>query len=253
MYFYVGGEGGRDVNFNGSGYGEAPGGGATDIRLYQSNWNDFNSLKSRIMVAAGGGGGTFQYPNVHYLIHHRGDGGALSGYDADICIYYYNDSPETCETTGKYGYGGHGATQTSGGMPGKNTYLYPTTSEMTGGFGVGGYQGDYKLPNEDFTYHHSSSGGGGGYYGGGHGTHPGSEWPGGGGGSSFISGYNGCNAISSESTALNIIHTNQPNHYSGMVFENAVMKSGDEEMPFYKSGTQIGNDSNGYARITYLG
>ncbi|MFR6022531.1 MAG: glycine rich domain-containing protein [Clostridia bacterium] len=30
------------------------GGGATDIRLVSGEWNDFESLKSRIMVAGGG-------------------------------------------------------------------------------------------------------------------------------------------------------------------------------------------------------
>ena len=32
------------------------GGGATDVRLTPGEWNNFDSLKSRIMVAAGGGG-----------------------------------------------------------------------------------------------------------------------------------------------------------------------------------------------------
>lgn len=77
---------------------------------------------------------------------------------------------------------------------------------------------------------------------------------GGGGGSSFISGYEGCNAISAESTENNIIHTNQPNHYSGKVFVDTVMKAGDEEMPTHDgTGTMTGNSGNGYARITYLG
>ena len=34
------------------------GGGATDIRLVANDWDNFESLKSRIMVAAGGGGAT---------------------------------------------------------------------------------------------------------------------------------------------------------------------------------------------------
>ena len=49
---------GSDSNNGGSinGYG---GGGATDVRLIAgTNWNDFDSLKSRIMVAGGGGGAT---------------------------------------------------------------------------------------------------------------------------------------------------------------------------------------------------
>jgi|GEM_PF-1505507 len=77
---------------------------------------------------------------------------------------------------------------------------------------------------------------------------------GGGGGSSYISGHSGCNAITEDSTQSNIIHTNQPNHYSGLVFSNTVMKAGDEEMPTHDgSDTMIGNTGNGYARIRYLG
>lgn len=49
------------------------GGGATDIRLVPTStpntWNEFDSLKSRIMVAAGGGGGSDVYP--------AGNGGTL--------------------------------------------------------------------------------------------------------------------------------------------------------------------------------
>ena len=70
LYVYVGGQGsdavvGKDSpkGFNGGGLGTwdhsdddaaGAGGGATDIRLVSGNWNDFTSLKSRIMVAAGG-------------------------------------------------------------------------------------------------------------------------------------------------------------------------------------------------------
>lgn len=64
LYLYIG-ESGDDtsvpsaLSFNGGGethidspnYGK--GGGATDIRLVSGNWKDFDSLKSRIMVAAG--------------------------------------------------------------------------------------------------------------------------------------------------------------------------------------------------------
>lgn len=56
--------------YNGGGYGvqrnnnnsyvhnSGSGGGATDVRLVGGAWNNFDSLKSRIMVAAGGGGGS---------------------------------------------------------------------------------------------------------------------------------------------------------------------------------------------------
>jgi len=91
------------------------------------------------------------------------------------------------------------------------------------------------------------SGGGSGYYGGSAGNHAG-----GAGGSSFISGYPGCNAISANSTEDAIVHTGQPNHYSGYVFTNSVMKAGNETMPSPSGGTETGHTGNGYAIITQL-
>ena len=73
---------------------------------------------------------------------------------------------------------------------------------------------------------------------------------GGGGGSSFIAGHSGCNAITGTSTASDIIHTNQANHYSGLVFTSTVMKSGTESMTSPTGTTETGHAGNGYARIT---
>lgn len=64
FYVYVGekGKNNRTVSFNGGGYGGYgkeigwSGGGATDIRLMNGNWNNLEGLKSRVMVAGGGGG-----------------------------------------------------------------------------------------------------------------------------------------------------------------------------------------------------
>ena len=236
-------------SYNGSGSGEAPGGGATDIRLTSGTWDNFDSLKSRIMVAAGGGGG-FHKPNTSN--HVSGDAGGLIGYDADA-IY-------TGSSTLSTGYSGHGATQTQGGSGGTAS-LHPgiytdggtfVNAHKNGTFGQGGYGG-------------ASSGGGGGYYGGGHGIHPGSTWTGGGGGSSFISGYAGCDAISSSSTENNIVHTNSPYHYSGKKFTNSVMIDGrgcdwssgsagncgaNQIQPDGSYAT--GHSGNGYARITLI-
>ena len=94
----------------------------------------------------------------------------------------------------------------------------------------------------------STSLGGSGYYGGqvGYGGNAG-------GGSSFISGYPGCDAISESSTENNIIHTGQANHYSGYVFNNGVMIDGGSSMPTHDGeGTMIGNSGNGYAKITFI-
>ena len=59
FYLYTGREGQNDNaagSFNGGGPGQRNGGGASDIRLVSGAWDNFESLKSRIMVAAGGGG-----------------------------------------------------------------------------------------------------------------------------------------------------------------------------------------------------
>ncbi len=241
IYFYVGGVGG----YNGGGGGECAGGGATDIRLEDGTWNNFNGLKSRIMVAAGGGGCMF----THYAtLVSRGDAGGLNGITANATI-------APAGVHGTYhanGYSGGGATQISGGKTG--SYGYDAYEiNMNGAFGQGGY------------YAGRSSGGGGGYYGGGHGRHPGGSWSGGGGGSSFISGHNGCDAIAENSIQTNIIHTGQPNHYSGYIFSNTEIIDGagykwtnvkgeQTVMPTHDGkSTMTGNDGNGYAKITYLG
>lgn len=90
LYIYVGGRGnngtsGRNVTGGWNGGGSSTydhsddeasgsGGGSTDIRLVATStsttWNEFESLKSRIMVASGGGGGSDVYPG--------GNGGTLT-------------------------------------------------------------------------------------------------------------------------------------------------------------------------------
>jgi len=82
VYLYIGGKGvNKTPGYNG---GSAPGtttdgtyyagGGATDVRLENGEWNNFDSLKSRIMVAAGGAGSGY-YSGVIK----GGAGGALVG------------------------------------------------------------------------------------------------------------------------------------------------------------------------------
>ena len=193
------------------------GGGATDIRLLNGIWNDFSSLKSRIMVAAGGGGANYLGSSYHAT---GGAGGGLIG---------IKSSGNTGTAGGDNPYKSLGGTQTSGNS-----------------FGYGGYE--------------TTNGGGSGYYGGIAGV-----WAGGAGGSSYISGHNGCDAISESSTEENIVHTGQSIHYSGYKFINTIMVDGEgynwtsakenfTGMPSYLgSYTITGNDNNGYARITYLG
>ncbi len=204
--------------FNGggsSGDKGSSGNGATDIRLINSNWDNFDSLKSRIMVASGAS--TIDSSTTLRLYGH---GGGLTGIDG-----MGHSNVENGVT---------GGTQTSGGISSEG--LNPGT------FGIGA--GDTLGKNGDY-----GAGGGGGYYGGGASWNAGA----GGGGSSFISGYPGCDAIDISSTVNNINHTGQAKHYSGYVFTDSVMKAGNEEMPSYDGlSTMTGNSGNGYAKITLV-
>ena len=256
MYVYVGengfktvtGKDNKSFRFNGGGYGNfvcykyhsttsigpygfnLVGGGATDIRIVSGEWNDFSSLKSRLMVAAGSGG-----INMRERYNSYGNGGGLYSEDGG---YFGNEK-----------YKATGATQTSPGS-------------VNGKFGIGGYA-IYGGDNCDIN---DGGGGGGGYYGGG-GSSTGNnvyQASTGAGGSSFISGHNGCDAIKEESTENNIIHTGQSIHYSGLYFTNTLMIDGDgyrwtdkkEEqigMPSHSNNSIImGNPGNGYARITLV-
>lgn len=204
FYVYVGGQGSA-FNSN-TGVVGPSGGGATDIRLIPNGtWYEIQSLRSRIMVAAGGGGG---------------------------CCYVGSGQAGNCANAGQTAGGaltapgsswnkdGQGASQTSGGRCGaRYTSNY---WGQNGSFGVGGY-----CPNNG-----NAGSGGGGYYGGGSGT-AGDGYDGnGGGGSSFVSGYPGCNAVD-----INGTHTGKPEHYSKIVFTN----------PQMSGNVRAGH---GYARIT---
>jgi len=156
-----GGAGGKDGNCDSKPEPGGGGGGASDIRLTDGAWNDVTSLRSRIMVAAGGGGSHWNY-------------------------------------TGKYG----GTLSATGG------------AGQTGGYAFG--YGGAGVNNSKFTG--GPGGGGSGYYGGSGGQTNGAV---GFGGSSFISGYAGCDAVD-----VNGSHTGQPVHYSGLQFYDTSMQAG---------------------------
>lgn len=183
------------------------GGGSTSVRITPGLWSDFDSLKSRIMVAAGGG--------VAYQGGTPGDGGGLVGYA---------------------GGGTAGGTQTSAPASQSTSYAASTFGIANGGCT-----------------------GGNGYYPGGGATCA----SGSGGGSSFISGHNGCDAISEASTSSNIIHTGQPNHFSGYIFTNTVMIDGKgcswtnvkgscSNQPQPNGSITTGHQSHGNVRVTLI-
>ena len=236
IYVYVGqsGEGISEMKtFNGGGasgrfYGCKSGGGATDVRLVGGTWSEFNSLKSRIIVAAGGAGG-------HYYLEgcDGGYAGGLVGGNGGWAINPVDGSYEYLVTTGAY--------QSSGGIGGT-----PTSRS-----GNRGYDGMFGICGELYDINLGSGSGGGYYCGGGGGVAWGMVGSGS-GGSSFISGYSGCDAIAESSTEDNIIHTSQPNHYSGKIFTNSVMRDGGSVMPSPTGGTETGHTGNGYCIITWF-
>ena len=209
FYLFIGERGKYryQYSFNGGGASQYGGGGASDIRTVNGNCDDFESLKFRIMVAAGGGG-----PDSGKK---GGAGGKLGG----------------LESQGGYGKGG---TQTSGGIGCGNGTFGQGGSHISSGF-------------------YGNGAGGSGYYGGGTSQDCGNF--GGGGGSSFISGHPGCNAIKESSKDINNIEpSNTPFHYSGLYFTNTIMIDGEHEMPSPNGGFDLfGHADDGAIRIIYLG
>ena len=207
LYIYVGEKGATGVvnadangGWNGGGTGthdhsddeaDGGGGGATDIRLVAGEWDDDNSLNSRIMVAAGGGGASD--------IHSGLPGGTLVNSNKSIKGEVRPKFEQTTQTKGyKFGIGEDGVNERPN---------YPVAG------GGGGYYGGYSKDNRTNFANMGA------------------------GGSSFISGYPGANAIKSGNDRT---HTNQAKHYSGKIFEDGKMEEGKRE-------------GNGQAKITYIG
>ena len=200
LYIYIGQKGvnGKNTAYNGGGRGQSggsSGGGSTDVRLKGGQWDDFESLKSRIIVSGAGGGS--QQTN---FVSKGGDAGILEGYDGD------SKSTEsytvTLATGGKQNEFGIAGTGRSNGTDGD--------------FGKGG-----NSSNDG-----NSDGGGSGYFGGGGGATSRSIVGSGAGGSSFVSGLEGCKAILKSSTREDKKFSSLPFHYSGLIFTNISTKDG---------------------------
>ena len=219
---YNGGGDGMDDSELSAGGG---GGGATDIRLVSGNWDDFDSLKSRIMVAGGGGGMSrlYTYTNTSYAdAGSSGSGGTTEGIKAKVVLF--DDDI--------YGYG---STQTDGYQ-----------------FG-GGENGEWCLSTLN-----GLGGGAGGYMGSHSGACNKTDWylpTGAGGASSYVSGCKNCKAIKKSSTKDNLQFEKDGVHYSGKKFKNIVMIDGDSKMPSTKDANKkmTGNNGDGFARITKVG
>ena len=202
------------------------GGGATDFRTIDGEWDDFTSLLSRFIVAAGAGGqdnyncgadGGYGTKEDFY-----GCGGTLSAPNGTW--------GSTTNNPQNWYSNGYGANQTHGGAD------YDLV--IRSGFGYGA-----DAENHTGTYWGTmpACGGGGGYYGGGSGRWGGYISGGGGGGSSFVYGYPGC-----------IPHENAI-FPKNLVLYNQTLKAGYEQIPNPEGkGFVQGRYGNGIAKITLL-
>ncbi|EAY08417.1 loricrin, putative [Trichomonas vaginalis G3] len=240
LYLYLGESGAWSgpATYNGGGRGTinvtdrsysvsgGSGGGASDLRLMGGQWDDFESLKSRVMVSAGGAGSAY-YKSCGGFIQ-GGAGGGLIGSNGVICSFDESDWFDKSYGA-KQDYYGIGAS--SHGVNGK--------------FGIGGYCND--------PFH--GSGGSGGYYGGGGGGKVDSRVGSGSGGSSYISGHENCKAISQDYTEANLKHLTTSVHFSGFRFYSTTLLSSLVKIPSFSSPDQYeSNGHNGYglARITVI-
>ena len=225
-----GGNGGNDIHQNEylSHESSAGGGGATDIRLiYSETYDDDESLKSRIAVAAGGGG-------------------AVSDSTSECNISSNLDSPYLCNNYDfQYDF--------RGGPGGKlfgytyNPFTFPP-NQTFGNFGRGSDGINISKPPGG-----SIGGSGGGYYGGtciSNETIQEAYEGGGSGGSSYISGYEGCISVKNHTISENKygLHI----HYSNIVFSHPVMHSGLELFEDESGNIIKGHSNSGSILITCL-
>ena len=236
LYIYVGGNttGFNSIrsNINSVDSKVYYGGGATDVRLKRgNNWYDFDSLKSRIMVAAGGGGAEWQ-----------GTIGGSGGNNIGI-----NGRGANCWNDSTAGVISYGAGQVYGGYMNAIESSCNSVTEKTW---LTFASGRYKLAeNGNFGYAYVPETsqkldygglGGGGYFGGA------SMYVsfGGSGGSSYVSGCSNCIALLENSTEDNILFANHSQHYSEKVFTEIEMYDG--------TTAYYGNDGIGRATITLV-
>lgn len=233
-FIYLGQQGAMNAteSYNGGGRRSsqgASGGGASDMRIRDENWNDFDSLKSRIMVAAGGSGS-----QDHNFPTYGGVCGYLEGYFG--MAYMTPNCEKTYDVTNP-----SPGTQTKGGLGSVSTQD-PNFGGTDGQFGIGGSPRYWKW----------GTGSGGGYYGGGGSGFVSCYVFSASSGSSFVSGFYGCNAIDETYSKANPLHTNQPVHYSNIKFNHALIISGDRPIPSIddENSYTIGHVGPGFARIT---
>lgn len=185
VYFYIGGtttnsNGGANGGGAGAGKGMG-GGGSTDVRIKSGEWNDDQSLRTRLMVAAGGGGA-------------EGFKEGATGGDAGAVIGRPGQSNIASSDYTNAGYGSQKgpilvnwinlwerADKCNSGYISKDSDSVSKIKTACGKLGLGGA-----------ATNNEGGGGGSGYFGGGAGSSDNSTVAGSGaGGSSFIAGYSG--------------------------------------------------------------
>ena len=209
FYLFIGGSGTGDRR---STCGSTGGGGSTDVRTLNGTWNATNNLRTRIIVA-GGGGGRHGKSNSEGkdFVGNDGGGETAPGY-----------------TTG--GFAITGATQNSGGSststpntPG--TFGFAKSNGQPNKYSKGGFNGGSQGADG-----WCSSGAGGGWWGGIN-THPTSS-----GGSGFV-----YKEFDPQCTAS-----------SDYYLTDAATFPGNTRFVSPYGGTEEGHRGNGFARITNL-
>lgn len=215
-----------------------------------------NGVYHNIAAASWNGGGRGDWD------HSDDESGAAGGGATDVRLVSgaWNDFGSLKSRIMVAAGGGGGAEANGAAGGGLNGYASPYS---TGGTQTSGYSFGRGC---DAVYRHTNvtvGGGGGGYYGG-YANSSGAAYTygaSGAGGSSFISGHNGCNAIKATSTASSIVHTGNPYHYSGFYFTDTKLidgggyswtnvKGSSTGMPSpTAAGNITGNTGNGYFRV----
>ena len=246
---------------------EAWGAGATALGGYTSG-SIYLSANTTIYIYVGGAGGSINYSGLSNGGYNGGGYGAVGTFSGGGATDFRLTSGDA-----------YSRIMVAGGAGGKGLY---TISASYGGYGGGLHSGPGYLSSIGATQvsgasfgggigGHTNNGcgaGGGGYYGGSNNCSSTSMYAGGNGGSSYISGFLGCVAVSSSSslTPRNDLNGNQCTessassditcsyHYSGLKFVNGVIDAGNQVMPTHDGiSTMTGNAGNGYAKITYIG
>ncbi len=263
-----------------NGHYMSSGGGASDVRLVSAggNWKDLNSLASRIMVAAGGGGTLYQDTESFTQKGSGGSGGGLIGYKGDATYIRKSDKQKI-----PFSNGGVGGKQKTAGLG--STFCY--SSYLNGGFGIGGNGGrqeymensglcratirnyitnnggnydttcgetgcgDAFYTNELLRTGNIGGGGGGGWYGGGGGSMAEDCHYGGAGGSSYISGHTGSISYANASNPACTESGDKPENYFGTTNkECGIYTQNGRRYEFYNT---LMIDGEGYCWTTKIG